>query len=461
MVTAMPRPLARALATGIVNASAEKIPDPVRGFAVSLLVNWMGCALGGCRESSVEIARSVLLESAGAPVATVIGRDPKVDILTAALLNSLSASSSAFNEAHSRTSIHPVGPIASAIMALGERRPVSGPQAILALLLGIEVACRIGAGLIAKSASTNVALSPTGLVGSIGAAVGAAKVLALGEEQLAAALGLAAIHAGGFRETIGSMSGGFVPGHSVQGGLLAALLAAKGYTCTDSSLDGAMGLAAAFGNPADLANVANDLESYVETMGVACKPYPCGMWVQPVIDICLSFGADFDPRTIDHVEIAVHPRAIEVAGRRNPTSQLEAVACLSHWAAAALIRRRAGIAEGQEACIFDPTVRALAERITFQAEPSFSNDQAEGTLYLAHGKARHQHIRHCRGGPHRPMTEDEINAKFLDQAEPVLGSSRARRLLGALGNISACDDIAALLVPHLTPDENLRKAPAD
>jgi 2-methylcitrate dehydratase PrpD len=254
--------------------------------AAHLFVNWMGCVLGGFDESSVALAHEVLLENAGAPVATVIGRNSKVDLVTAALMNSLSAGGYAFNEAHPETAIHPVGPAASAIYALGERRPVSGSVAMLALLLGIEVACRLGRCMMAREGVIRPALSPTGLFGSIAAAVAAAKILELGEDQIVSAIGLAAVHGGGFRETIGSMAGNYTPAHTVRDGLVAALLAAKGFTCTPTSLEGAMGFGAAFASDADFADAADDLESFREARSVSCKPYPCGMWVLPVIDIC-------------------------------------------------------------------------------------------------------------------------------------------------------------------------------
>lgn len=444
-------PLARRFAKAIIGARAEKIPPPALRHATYLLVNWMGCVLGGFSEPSVEISHQVLLENAGPAVATVIGRNRKADILSAALMNSLSASGYAFNEAHPETSIHPVGPTASAIFALSERHAVSGQNALLALLLGIEVACRLGRRMMAQQGSIRTAFSPTGLFGGIAAAVAAAKILNFGEDQIVSAIGLAAVHGGGFRETIGSMAGNYTPGHTVRDGLLAALLAAKGYTCTPTSLEGALGFAAAFGNVTDFADVTENLEDFREARSVACKPYPCGMWVLPVIDVCLTLRSNLDPAMIERVEISVHPRAIEVTGRRGPTTRLQALASISHWAGASLVRGRAGVAEGGEECIFDPAVRDIADRVAFRADSQLLPDQADGAMQLKDGKTLRAQISHCRGGPHRPMSDQEVDAKFLAQAEPVLGAASAERLRTALWETPACDDIAAHLGAHLTP----------
>src|SRR6185437_8431817 len=145
-----------------------------------------------------------------------------------------------------------------------------GLVAMLALLLGIEVACRLGHCMMACE-GLRPALSPTGLFGSIAAAVAAAKLLQLDVDAFASAIGLAALHAGGFRETIGSMAGNYTPAHTVRDGLVAALLASRGFTCTPTSLDGAMGFAAAFGSDADFAAAADDLLSFREARKVSCK----------------------------------------------------------------------------------------------------------------------------------------------------------------------------------------------
>jgi 2-methylcitrate dehydratase PrpD len=444
-------PLARLFAQAIVGARAEAIAPSALRHAVHLFVNWMGCVLGGFDEPSVAIAHEVLLENAGAPVATAIGRNRKVDVLTAALMNSLSASGYAFDEAHPETAIHPVGPTASAIFSLSERSRVSGPAAMLALLLGIEVACRMGRCMMACEGSIRPAFSPTGLFGSIAAAVAAAKILQLREDESVSAIGLAAVHGGGFRETIGSMAGNYTPAHTVRGGLVAALLARKGYTCTPTSLEGTMGFAAAFGNNIDFAHAADNLETFREACSVACKPYPCGMWVLPVIDICLAWRSNLDPTMIDRVEIAVHPRAIAVAGRSRPTTRLEALASLSHWAAATLVRGRAGVAEGGEDCIADRAVRDMAERIAFRPDSALLPDQAHGAVQLTDGRTLRGQLDHCRGGPHRPMNDREVDAKFLAQAEPVLGMASAKRLLAALRDTPGCEDVAAHLGTHLVP----------
>src|SRR5262249_25365332 len=137
------------------------------------------------------------------------------------------------------------------------------------------------------------------------------------------------------------------------------------------------------------------------------------------------------------------------AGRRRPTTRLEALASLSHWAAATLVRGRAGVAEGGEDCIADRAVRNMAERIAFRPDSALLPDQAHGTVQLTDGRTLCGQLDHCRGGPHRPMNDREVDAKFLAQAEPVLGTASARRLLAALWDTPGCEDIAAHLGTHL------------
>ena len=108
------------------------------------LLNWLGCAIGGSTEVAVETSLKVLTPFAGKPEATVIGRRERLDALSAAFVNGISANVYAFDDTHLRTVIHPSAPLMPALFAMSELRPVSGIDLLLAYVLGVEVMCRIG-----------------------------------------------------------------------------------------------------------------------------------------------------------------------------------------------------------------------------------------------------------------------------------------------------------------------------
>src|SRR3990172_3794807 len=188
----------------------------------------------------------------GSKEATVVGRRERLDVLNAAFINSMSSSALAFNDTHFTTVAHPTSPVAAALLALAERRPMTGRELLHALILGIEIQCRVGNILCFAPAKCQVGLSMQGLVGAIGAAVAAGKVLALDEKGMATAIGLAANQASGLREAQSTMGSHFTPGHAARCGLMAALLAARGFACSDTMIEGAKGFAVSFASRPNL-----------------------------------------------------------------------------------------------------------------------------------------------------------------------------------------------------------------
>src|SRR4029450_587936 len=134
----------RTLADWVVASRPGDIPAAVRQEATRSLVNWVGCAVGGSRHETVDRALQALLEFSGPPRATVLGRIERLDVLHAALMNGISSHVLDYDDTHLKTIIHPTGPVASALLALSERRALPGADFLHAFILGTEVECRIG-----------------------------------------------------------------------------------------------------------------------------------------------------------------------------------------------------------------------------------------------------------------------------------------------------------------------------
>jgi len=180
----------RKLARYVVSARREDVPAAVRREAARTVLNWVGCAVGGSRHETVDAAIRALVPFSGPAQASVLGRKERMDVLNAALMNGISSHIFDFDDTHLRTIVHPAGPVASAILALSEYRPVSGADFLHALILGAEVECRIANAVY--PAHYDVGWHITGTVGPFGAAAAAGKLLNLSEQQMIWALGLAA-----------------------------------------------------------------------------------------------------------------------------------------------------------------------------------------------------------------------------------------------------------------------------
>ena len=161
----------RSLARYVVDAKPSDIPEAVKREGVRSILNWLGCAVGAAEHEAVECALAALLPFAGPAQASVLGRKEKTDILHAALMNGITSHVFDFDDTHLPTIIHPSGPVASAIFALAEYKPVSGADLLHAFILGVEVECRIGNAVYPNH--YDVGWHITGTTGVFGAAAAA------------------------------------------------------------------------------------------------------------------------------------------------------------------------------------------------------------------------------------------------------------------------------------------------
>ncbi len=443
-----PPPVTDILARFSTETRYADLPPAVKQEAVRAFVNWMGCVLGGSLEPAPRFALEVVEETGGRPQASLIGLSQRTDVANAAFVNCISSSVLGYDDAHLATVTHPTGPVAAALFAQGEAKPMSGPDFLAALAVGMELECRLALALMVKPAEFNVGFYINGLVGPIGAAVAVGRILDLDTRQMAAAIGIAASQGGGFRSVQGSMTSHFRPGHAARCGVWAAQLAAKGFTCTDASIEAPFGFASVFSTNARFSEVTDGLGERFEFLTNGYKPYPCGIVFHPALDACLNARASLDlgPAPLseaDFVEIGlqVHPLALSLTGKRTPANPLHAQISLFHCAAAALLRGQVGIREMNQACIDDPDVVALRNVITAEANADLGKDEALVEILMSDGTRASAHVTVPRGSRDRPLTDLELDAKFIAQALEVFPSSVAEALLARCRDVETTDDV--------------------
>ena len=438
--------ITRAVARYVVRSRWADVPAAVQHKTVRSFLNWTGCAIRGSLHPAIDSALPVLRETAGAPQASVLGREDRLDMLNAALLNGLSASAYAFDDTHLQTIAHPTAPAAAALLALAEHRGMSGADFLHALMIAIEVQCRLSNALARAPAHCHVGLYMTGITGAAGVAAGVAKVLGLDEQHTIWAIGIGAAQGGGFRATHASMCSGYVPAHAGRNGLLAGLLAAKGFTSTDTILEARNGFADVFGSPADLSALTDRLGEHFECLAVAEKPYPAGVFVHPPIEACLALVAADppSPEMIASVELRVHALALGLTGHREPRHAYEAQVSVYHWAAAALVHRAADLAQASDACVADPRVVAVRKRIEAVVDEALGADEAIAILRLTDGSERRVHIDPCVGSARQLMSDQQLERKFLAQVDDVLPAKRGRELAAQCWNIAAAKDVGTV-----------------
>ena len=348
----------------------------VENEARRTFLNWVGCAIGGSRHATVEAALSAVLELAPGAQASILGRHERVDIASAALLNGITSHTFDFDDTHLRTIIHPAGPVASAALALAEHAGASGRELVDALVLGIEVACRVGNAIYPEHYDRGWHI--TGTTGMLGAAAACARLLRLDADRTTMALGLAASQPVGVREQFGTMTKPFHPGAAARAGLTAALLAKHGYTASARALEAPRGLMQTYSTRHDWNEITERLGQRFEISFNTYKPFACGIVIHPSIDGCVQLAAAHRLRGDDiaRIDLNVHPLVLELTGKTSPRTGLEGKFSVYHACAAGVLFGQAGEAEFADAVVARPDVIALRERIRATADATIAEDAA-------------------------------------------------------------------------------------
>ncbi|VVE83792.1 MmgE/PrpD family protein [Pandoraea sputorum] len=437
----------RTLARYIVNARYEDLPANVRKEGTRTLLNWIGVAVGGSHHETVDRAVAALTPFSGPAQAHLLGRTERFDIMNAAFLNGVASHIFDYDDTHLKTIIHPAGPVTSALLALSEYHPISGREFLNALVLGVETECRIGNAVYPNH--YDVGWHITGTAGVFGAAAAAGKVLGLTEQQMVWALGLAASQPVGLRESFGSMNKSFNPGRAASNGLFAALLAAKDYTSSDGMIEAKRGWANAISTKQDYREITEGLGQRYEAALNTYKPFACGIVIHPAIDAAIQLRNEYKLTAdqIASIELKVNPLVIELTGKKTPRIGLEGKFSVYHSVAVAIIEGAAGERQYSDRAVQDPAVIALRDRVTATVVPSIKPEQVDMTITLKDGRKLHKFIEHAIGSLEVPMTDKQLETKFLDLVNGILPDAQVRRLIDACWQVESlknAGDIAAL-----------------
>ena len=282
-------PITAILANFVSGHACKGWSDAVEHEAHRTFYNWLGCAIGAARHEAADAALAAVAMLDPAAQASVLGRAERVDIASAALVNGITSHTFDFDDTHLKTIIHPAGPVASAVLALAEHRGASGRDVIDALVLGIDVACRIGNVMYPDHYDRGWHI--TGSTGMLGAAAGCARLLGLDEHRTMMALGIAASQPVGLREQFGTMTKPFHPGGAARAGLTSALLALHGFTASPRALEAPRGFVQVASDKRAWNEVTDELGERFEISFNSYKPFACGIVIHPSIDACVQLRA--------------------------------------------------------------------------------------------------------------------------------------------------------------------------
>jgi len=451
------------IAEFVSSLSFEDLPPQAVDLGKRCLIDGLGLILAGSSQPCGRIIRRHCLSQGRAGEATIFGRPPeRAAAPLAALANGTAGHALDWDDTQLSASpdriygllTHPTVPPLTAGLALAEKLGrVSGQRFLTAFLAGFEVECKMAEAI--NPAHYKRGFHSSGTVGVFGAAAAAAKLLDLDQARLRHALGLAASMGAGIRANFGTMAKPLHVGRAAQGGVTAALLAADGFEADPNALDGQWGFFEVLGSgfdPEKISGLLGRPHSIVRP-GVSIKPYPCGVLTHPSMDAMLELTLERDlrPEDIGEVVLFAGSNILNPIRYQRAGNELEAKFCLPFLLTAIIVSRKAGRREFSPEYIASPQVQALMARIRTEFDPQiealgWDRIRSRVEVALADGQRIVRDSGETyRGGPDRPLTRTELEAKFDDCTEGLLAPGARDDLLTAIDGLDKAEDLGRLI----------------
>src|SRR5467141_3478215 len=423
--------------------------------AKRFLLDSVGCALGGYQQHDVIIALEVLREIAGRGPATVIGAGQKMDAVSASLANALMIRCMDYNDIYWKQDPSHPSDIFPAAMACCERAKGDGKELIVGFVLGHEFEMRLCEAAFPgirergwHHATLTAFVSP----------IVAGRALHLDWEQIQHAIGISASR----HVTLGAVTAGkltmmknTVDPMATQSGVLAALMAEKGYTGPEHVVEGKEGLTHCFGRAWKLNLLTDGLGDWWRITQCGMKAFPTEALthtpISAVLDIVKS--NDLKPEQVTKIQIRSLARAADILSdpsKYDPRSKETADHSLPYVIAAALVDRQVTPAQFTMEKIMDPAIRAQLKKIEVVADPEIEKvfpalQRVIVNITTTDGRKFSKQLDYPKGDPRNPLSDAEIEEKFRALAEGVLSEKAQDKLIDAIWNLEKCASVTKLM----------------
>jgi len=437
------------IANYVFQSSDKEMSPAVLHEAKRSLINYFAVTFAAGKDETLSKAIEVFSRFSANTVASILGRNIKTDILNAAALNAMAANVFDFDDTHIPTIIHPTAPVASAILALSQTQKINGSDFLRALVLGMEIECRIGNVISPMHYSRGWHITST--CGVFGSAMAAGKLLNLSAQQLNWALGIASAQASGLVETLGTMSKSMSVGNAARNGLLSAILAEQDFTGPDFPLDGERGFLRVFGENPKLEGLVSGLGSHWEVLNNTYKPYPCGVVLNPVIQACLELHHQFvtmagDANSIEYIELTGNPLLRQRTDRPSIQTGRESQVSAQHSVGVCLIRGKAGLPEFSDEAVNDIAVRAVSDKLRFVDDASMSVDAVKVCFKMRNQAVSIVEIAHAKGSLADPLSDSDLEQKLRELAAYGKAGYQPQALIEKIWAVEKLTDVGQLML---------------
>jgi len=437
------------LARFINNLHYEGIPESAIKTAKEGIFDCVSCILIGSVSPAGRMVAELVKEESAMPRATVIGHGFKTSKILAALANGVMAHAEDYDDINLVLGGHPSPPIVPAILALAEEYRLSGREIIESYVVGFEVETRMGKGI--NMHHYNKGWHATATLGIMGAAAACAKLLKLNEWQIRMALGIAASQASGIRQNFGTMTKPFHAGHAAKGGLLAALLAKKGFTADPNIVEAELGFLNVLGDSSQNRpdKIIEGLDENLEicNSGIAFKLYPSCAETHPGIEIILQMSREFsfDLESIESIECIFNNTMNSIMLHSSPKTGLEGKFSIEYCIARALIDRKVQLDSFTDKAVHQAEIKEIMKRIKRTIDPALPIMSTAINIKLKNGRVFTKRIDRPRGYPENPLEPAERIEKYIHCASGILSSEDIERSINIFERLEEVEDVAVLM----------------
>jgi 2-methylcitrate dehydratase PrpD len=413
------------------------IAPEVLHHAKRAVIDWYAALLpGAVVPPATALERALADELDRGEARLALGRPATVR--AAALINGSAAHTVEVDDIFRDGIYHPGAPTIPAALALAQARRASGEAFLRAVIVGYEISTRIGA---AMGRAHYKYWHNTGTIGCFGAAAAAAELLQLDTKRFAHALATVATFSAGLQQAfrMDSMSKPLHAGHAAEAGVTAALAAAEGVIGSLDVIEGEAGYGRAMGDGPDWEKALATLGRDFHITRMTFKNHACCGHTFAAIDGALAVQSQLGvaARDIERVRVGTYRAGLEVAHYEDPHTPAEARFSLKYVVAYPLAHGSVRLAAFEPPRLADALTREVMRRVDVAIDPeldaTFPGQRAARVSIVARDGRRAEHLQPTRkGDPDAPLSDPELEAKYLELAAPVVGDARARELLARI-----------------------------
>lgn len=445
------------LADWVGRIELADIPAPVVTKAKWHLLDALGSAIAS---SGMDFGQAV--HAAGRTLGSgtdsaTIRFGTRLPAASAALVNGTLIHGLDFDDTHIEAIHHASAPALAAALAAGDAVDADGERVLLGYIVGLELGCRLS--VAAHGAFHDHSFHPTGVIGTFAAACVAGRIRNAPAEALVNALGLCGSQAAGILELKESWLKRFHPGWAAHSGLIAVALGEAGFRGPATVFEGDKGLYAShLGTVPEIE--LDDLGSRWMTADIALKPYPCCHFVHAFIDAAMDLHREygFRPEDIVAIEAPTSERLLPAvaephARRAAPPTIYDALFSTQYAVALAIVTQRVDLASFYDDRLDDPAVLAVADKVHCTIDPLSDYPRhfpGELAIELTDGRVLRRRITASRGTAEHPLSDADIRAKFLTNAEREISAEDANAIVDLVTRFEQLPDVEAVLAHTVT-----------